>query len=90
MIRRTEEELRGVVSMLCHFIWYRQLREGEHMWTIPVDPIRDFDCILADAIDELVELRARVEALEDSMNPQDVADVDSALLRARLTPETKP
>src|SRR5438876_46986 len=38
--RRTEHELRAVVSMLCHFIWHQHLRPGEHLWSIPVDPER--------------------------------------------------
>jgi hypothetical protein len=50
---RPIEQLRAVLSMLCHFIWTRQTRPGEYMWSIPVDKDRDFDCILSDAIDEL-------------------------------------
>jgi hypothetical protein len=49
--------LRKTLSMLCNYVWTKQLREGEHMWTIPVDNERDFDCILSDAISELEELR---------------------------------
>lgn len=56
--QRSIEELRNVVSMLCHFICHRQTRPGDHLWSIPVDPERDFDCILTDAIDELERLRA--------------------------------
>lgn len=59
---RTEDELRTVVSTLCHFVWHKHLRPGEHLWTIPVDKERDFDSILSDGIDELVALRAEVEA----------------------------
>lgn len=55
---RTEEQLRNVLSMLCHFVWYRKSRPGDHFWSIPVDRERDFDCILSDALDELVEWRA--------------------------------
>lgn len=60
--QRTEAELRRTLSMLCNFIWTRHMRPGEHMWSIPVDRDRDFDCILTDAIDELLELR-KVAAL---------------------------
>ena len=34
---------------------------------------------------ENAALRARVEALESAMNPQDVADVDAALREERAT-----
>jgi hypothetical protein len=57
--RRDEALLRKTVSTLCHFIWHRRTRPGDHLWSIPVDKERDFDCILSDAIDELVELRKR-------------------------------
>jgi hypothetical protein len=59
---RSEKLLRDTVSMLCNFIWTRATRPGEHLWSIPVDKDRDFDCILSDAIDELVELRRLVDA----------------------------
>ena len=57
-LHRSEKLLRDTLSMLCHFVWHRRTRPGDHMWSIPVDRERDFDCILSDAIDELVELRA--------------------------------
>jgi len=57
---RPIEQLRSVLSMLCHYVWHRQLRAGEHMWSIPADHERDFDCILGDAIREL-EVRRRTE-----------------------------
>lgn len=49
--------LRKTLSMLCHFVWHKTTRPGEHMWSIPVDRERDFDCILSDAIDELERRR---------------------------------
>jgi hypothetical protein len=55
---RSIDQLRAVLSMLCHFVWHRELRPGEHLWSIPVDQERDFDCILSDAIDELERRRA--------------------------------
>ena len=64
--QRSEELLRATLLMLCHFIWYRQTRPGEHLWSIPVDRERDFDCILSDAITELVELRKRFAAMHDA------------------------
>lgn len=63
---RTEEQLRNVVSMLCHFVWHRQVRPGDHLWSIPVDYERDFDCILSDAISELVEWRQAADAVDPS------------------------
>lgn len=54
--------LQSTLSMLCNYVWSKQLRPGEHMWTIPVDEERDFDCIFADAISELAELRANRDA----------------------------
>ncbi len=61
---RTEKQLRDTVSMLAHCMWYGKPRPGDHVWSIPVDQERDFDCILSDAIDELVELRAVAKARE--------------------------
>jgi hypothetical protein len=65
IVMRSEDELRRTLSMLTHFIWHKELRPGEHLWSIPTDRERDFDCILADAIDELVYLRKSVNELED-------------------------
>ena len=50
---RPIEQLHRTLSMLCNYVWTKQLRAGEHLWTIPVDAERDFDCILHDAIAEL-------------------------------------
>lgn len=50
---RSIKQLRDTMSMLTHYVWTKQLRPGEHMWSIPVDKQRDFDCILHDAISEL-------------------------------------
>ena len=54
---RTEGQLRETLNKLCGFVWNGKRGLGEHLWTIPVDPDRDFDCILTDAIDELLMLR---------------------------------
>ena len=58
---RTEEQLRQTLSMLCNFVWTGKTRPGEHMWSIPADRERDFDFILSDAIDELVERRKEAQ-----------------------------
>ena len=42
-------------------MWHKTLRPGEHLWSVPADKTRDFDCIMSDAISELVYLRAQVE-----------------------------
>lgn len=55
--RRDIKLLRDTLAMLCHFVWHRSTRPGEHMWSIPVDKERDFDVIISDAIDELEALR---------------------------------
>jgi len=60
---RSLEQLRATVSMLANYIWTKQTRPGEHMWSIPVDQERDWDCILSDAIDELEALRAAADTL---------------------------
>ena len=60
VFRRSIETLRSTVSTLCDHIWNGRDRglRGPHLWTIPVDSRRDFDCILMDAIDELDARRA--------------------------------
>lgn len=67
--RRDERLLRDTLSMLCNFVWTRQLRPGEHLWSIPADQERDFDFIISDAIAELVELRS----LREGRAPQPVS-----------------
>src|SRR5438105_13923311 len=69
---RTEQQLRGVISTLAHFIWNKQTRPGDHIWSIPVDEERDWDCILSDAIDELIELRAQRAVIVASSQALDV------------------
>lgn len=50
--------LRDTLALVCRFVWNKRLGPGEHLWTIPVDEARDFDCIISDAIDELEARRA--------------------------------
>lgn len=69
---RPIKQLRDVLSMLCNYIWTNNLRHGEHLWSIPVDHQRDFDCILSDAINELEQLRALSASRTE---PQDAAIV---------------
>lgn len=62
--------LRETLSTLCHFMWYRQTRPGEHLWSIPPDKERDFDCIFSDVIDEVEFLRAEVARLRALQTPE--------------------
>ena len=55
----TIEELRHIVSVLCKTLWTKHVPDGEHLWSIPADPKRDFDFRLSAAIDELEKLRGR-------------------------------
>jgi hypothetical protein len=57
--RRDIQTLHDVVALLARTIWDKQVPAGKHLWSIPVDKERDFDCILSDAIDELEWLRAQ-------------------------------
>jgi hypothetical protein len=84
---RSEELLRSTLSMLCHFVWHKQLRQGEHMWSIPVDFERDFDCIFSDAISELVARRKAEESAGEAWEKaaKDVLGDDYAdLLATRI------
>ena len=57
--RRRRETLQAHVKALCEHLWSggNRLRPGAHLWSIPCDRRRDFDCALMDAIDELTERR---------------------------------
>jgi hypothetical protein len=77
--------LRSTLSTLCHYIWHKELRPGEHLWSIPVDKERDFDCILSDAIDELAAVREAltaplsISAQKPDLCPETAGDEDSPL-----------
>jgi hypothetical protein len=62
--QRSVEQLHATISTLCNFIWTKQLRPGEHLWSIPTDTERDFDCILSDAVNELIALRTALATAE--------------------------
>lgn len=72
--QRSIELLRDTLSMLCNFIWTRQMRPGEHMWSIPVDRERDFYCIFSDAIDEL-EWRRTLASAHAISTPAVIAEI---------------
>lgn len=54
------ETLRHMLSVLCKTVWDREKPTGEHLWSIPANPERDFDLLFAAAFDELETLRAAV------------------------------
>ena len=62
MFKRSEELLVDTLSLVCRAVWNKGAPVGIHLWSIPVDYRRDFDCILADAIDELVARRAAMQS----------------------------
>ncbi len=72
--QRDIELLNRTLSMLCNYIWTKDLRPGEHLWSIPVDQERDFDCILRDAIKELAARRAITpRAAREMPTPEQIA-----------------
>jgi hypothetical protein len=65
---RDEQLLLDTVSMLCDVMWNGgRTKPGQHVWSIPVDQERDFDCILHDAIVELSDLRKLRDAQQDQI-----------------------
>ncbi len=60
--QRTEDELVDALQTLLNAVWGR--RHNGHVWSIPVDELRDVDCILMDGINELAKLREEVAALK--------------------------
>lgn len=74
-IHRTEQQMYDTLSMLCHLVWHKTPPPGAHVWSIPVNEERDFDCILYDAVAELVQLRAATRALLAKLDAlRDMAD----------------
>ena len=63
--KRNIEEFHSIISTLCHHIWNNSMRrvKGNHLWSIPADPERDFDFILKDFADEL---KARRHAMKEA------------------------
>ena len=57
--RRRRETLQAHVAALCEHLWAgaKRDRPGPHLWSIPVNRRRDFDCALMDAFDELTARR---------------------------------
>ena len=71
--RRTNETLRATIRALCEHIWggSSRLRDGPHLWTIPVDHERDFDCILSDATSELEDRREAMKTAGHALKKWD-------------------
>ena len=86
--QRPIKQLRDTLSMLCDVLWNGgKTKPGQHLWTIPVDHERDFDCILSDAIDELERLRA--EPSLPAPEPDPTARLtDEQLRKVRIAYET--
>lgn len=49
---------RHMLSVVCDALWNGGKSRGQHLWSIPVDKDRDFDCLFSAAFDELERLRA--------------------------------
>lgn len=65
---RTIDELRQALRTVCEVIWNGgKAVPGQHVWSIPVDKERDFDCILGDGITELEALRGAADALRQQL-----------------------
>ena len=59
---RSNTDLHQTLTMICNTIWRGgKPPAGVHVWSIPVDYERDFDCILGDG---LAELEARRYAMD--------------------------
>lgn len=46
-------EARRIVGVICERLWNGEVPAGEHLWSLPANPARDFDFVLTDMIDEL-------------------------------------
>ncbi len=84
---RTIEQLRGALQTACDVIWNRGTHKvNQHVWTIPVDQERDFDCILGDGIAELATLRQSLAALTQQhqklISQFNARDIDAACAQA--------
>lgn len=58
----SDEELNRaekMVGVLANYIWTKSTRPGDHIWSIPADESRDFDCLFSRALQELRERRDR-------------------------------
>ena len=64
--KRPIKTLHATLSMLCGIVWHKKSKPGEHVWSIPVDQHRDFDCILSDAFAELGWRRAEMGDVDEA------------------------
>lgn len=71
-------KLRHMLGVLCRTVWDQRVPSGEHLWSIPVDKERDFDCMFSDAFDELEHLRAARASVGDTP-PSDYETVKHAV-----------
>jgi hypothetical protein len=81
---RPTEQVRETLKMLCYLVWHKEPPQGAHVWSIPTDEARDFDCILYDVLAERDALRAeRARVIQALGLPQDIADGADLVLAAR-------
>lgn len=62
----TTEQLHHIIGVVARTVWDQKVPAGEHLWTIPADPKRDFDCLLSAAVDELAQWREAAPQLLDA------------------------
>lgn len=83
--RLSDEELdraEKMIGVLANYLWTKQTRPGDHIWSIPADETRDFDCLFSRALAELRERRAA-----DQWQPIETAPKDGTrVLVARYMP----
>lgn len=60
--RRDIKACREMLSRLCKAVWNPAERVG-HLWSIPADPRRDFDCMFSDVFDEVEQSRTALDTL---------------------------
>lgn len=81
---RPTEQARETLKMLCHLVWHKKPPEGAHVWSIPTNTDRDFDCVLYDVLAERDTLRAERERVIQALGlPQDIADGADLVMAAR-------
>lgn len=76
--QRSRDELFDALQRLINSVWGR--KHGNAIMTIPVDEMRDADCILSDGINELQLLRWKSERQQKR-----IAELEAELAAARAT-----
>jgi hypothetical protein len=69
---RAPDLVSATLRKVCHFVWHGTAPEDDsHMWSIPVDEERDWDCILGDVIRERDALHAATRALLAALDEEE-------------------